>query len=60
MGASQFFDSETFGPDVTRLAANNWDIAERTTALLRSALSFASALGIRTGIGFEPYHNPLK
>lgn len=60
MGASQFFDSETFGPDVTRLAANNWDIAERTTALLRSALSFASALGIRTGIGFEPYHNPAE
>ncbi|MGH9616528.1 MAG: hypothetical protein ACRD28_07270, partial [Acidobacteriaceae bacterium] len=60
MGAAQFFDSDTFGADATRLAADNWDIAARTTAMLRSAFSFAHELGIRTGIGFEPYQNPAE
>jgi hypothetical protein len=60
MGAAQFFDRETFGADATRLAADNWDIASRTTELLRSAFKFAGELGIRTGIGFEPYKNPME
>ena len=60
MGAAQFFDSDTFGADATRLAADNWDIAARTTAMMRSAFSFAGDLGIRTGIGFEPYQNPAE
>jgi hypothetical protein len=60
MGAAQFFDRETFGADATRLAADNWDIADRTTKMLRSAFNFASSLGIRTGIGFEPYQNPTE
>ena len=60
MGAAQFFDRETFGADATRLAADNWDRADRTTALLRKALLFAQQLGIRTGIGFEPYINPAE
>jgi hypothetical protein len=42
------------------LATGTWDIAKRTTALLRAALSFAGELGIRTGIGFEPYRNPVE
>jgi hypothetical protein len=58
MGASQFFDSETFGADAQRLAADNWDIAARTTSMLQKAFVFAQQLGIRTGIGFEPYRNP--
>jgi hypothetical protein len=58
MGAAQFFDSETFGADATRLAADNWDIAARTTTMMRAAFNFAKELGIRTGIGFEPYQNP--
>lgn len=58
MGASDFFDRETFGSDAVRLSADNWEIAERTTAMLHKALTFASDLGIRTGIGFEPYQNP--
>ena len=37
MGAAQFFDAETFGADATRLAADNWDIATRTTAMMRAA-----------------------
>lgn len=60
MGAAQFFDRDTFGADATRLAADNWDIASRTTELLRSAFKFAGELGIRTGIGFEPYKNPME
>lgn len=60
MGAAQFFDRETFGSDAVRLAADNWERADRTTALLKSAIGFAQDLGIRTGIGFEPYHNPAE
>lgn len=60
MGAAEFFDRETFGADATRLAADNWDKADRTTELLRKALSFAKQLGISTGIGFEPYINPAE
>jgi hypothetical protein len=60
MGAAQFFDTDTFGADATRLAADNWDITARTTAMMRSAFSFAGDLGIRTGIGFEPYQNPAE
>jgi len=60
MGAAQFFDSDTFGADATRLAADNWDIAARTTAMMQSAFNFAGDLGIRTGIGFEPYQNPAE
>ena len=60
MGAAQFFDLETFGADATRLAADNWDIAARTTTMLRAAFEFAGELGIRTGIGFEPYRNPME
>lgn len=58
MGSAQLYDRETFGSDAGRLSADNWEIADRTTAMLREALSFARDLGIRTGIGFEPYKLP--
>jgi hypothetical protein len=58
MGSAQLFDRETFGSDAARLAADNWEIADRTTALLRDGLGFARDLGIRTGVGFEPYKLP--
>ncbi len=60
MGAAQFFDRETFGADATRLAADNWDRADRTTVMFRKALLFAQQLGIKIGIGFEPYVNPAE
>ena len=60
MGGARFFDTDTFGADATRLGADTWDIARRTTAMLSAAFSFAGALGIRTGIGFEPYRNPAE
>ncbi len=58
MGSAEFFDRETFGADASRLAADNWDRADRTTAMFRKALEFAQQLGIKTGVGFEPYSNP--
>jgi len=60
MGAAEFFDRETFGSDATRLAADNWDRADRTTVMFRKALEFAQQIGIKTGIGFEPYINPAE
>jgi hypothetical protein len=60
MGAAQFFDTETFGSDATRTSADTWEIADRTTAMLRAAFDFARELGIRTGVGFEPYQNPAE
>ncbi len=58
MGASQFYDSEVFGSDATRLAKDPWEAAERTQVLLRTSLQYAKRLGIRTGVGFEPYQIP--
>jgi hypothetical protein len=60
IGAAEFFDAETFGSDATRFAADNWDKADRTTAMFQKALLFAQQLGIKTGIGFEPYINPAE
>jgi hypothetical protein len=58
MGAAQFYDSEVFGSDAIRLARDPWETAERTRTLLRRGLDYAASLGIRTGIGFEPYQIP--
>jgi hypothetical protein len=58
MGAGQFYDSEVFGSDSTRLAHDTWEAADRARTLLRDAYSHAARLGIRTGIGFEPYRFP--
>ncbi|MGC9200173.1 MAG: hypothetical protein ACP5E5_14780 [Acidobacteriaceae bacterium] len=60
MGSAQFYDGEIFGSDATRLAAGNWDKAARTTKMLGRALQYAGDLGIQTGIGFKPYHNPAE
>jgi hypothetical protein len=58
MGSSQYFDGEVFGSDATRNGRNTWEIAENTQKLLKNALSYAKKLGIRTGVGFEPYQIP--
>jgi hypothetical protein len=58
MGAAQFYDGEVFGSDATRLARDPWDAAARTRAMLQRAFAHAARLGIRTGIGFEPYQIP--
>jgi hypothetical protein len=58
MGSSRYFDGEVFGSDATRLGRNPWEIAENTQKLLKNALVYAKNLGIRTGVGFEPYQIP--
>jgi hypothetical protein len=58
MGGAQFYDSEVFGSDATRLAKDPWETAERTRYLLRNAFQYAGRLGMHTGIGFEPYQIP--
>ena len=58
MGAAGFYDAEVFGSDATRLARDPWETAERTREMLRKAFAYAAKLGIRTGIGFEPYQVP--
>ncbi len=58
MGASQLYDGEVFGSDATRLGRDPWEIAARTRTLLDNALRYAGKLGLRTGLGFEPYQIP--
>lgn len=58
MGGSQYFDGEVFGSDATRLARDPWEQAERARSLLRAGFDHAARLGIKTGIGFEPYQIP--
>ncbi len=58
MGASDFYAAEVFGSDATRLARDPWEAGERTRYLLKRAYAYAARLGIRTGIGFEPYQIP--
>ena len=57
-GAAQYFAGETFGADAQIQSRDMWEVADRTTAMLRSGFEFAKTLGIKTGIGFEPYVNP--
>jgi hypothetical protein len=58
MGAAQLYDSEVFGSDATRLGRDPWETAARTRQLLDGALRYAGKLGLRTGVGFEPYQVP--
>ncbi|MGO9240475.1 MAG: hypothetical protein ACLQBJ_06655 [Bryobacteraceae bacterium] len=58
MGSANYYDGEVFGSDATRLGRNPWEIAECTEKMLRRALTYAKQLGLRTGIGFEPYQIP--
>ncbi|MCZ7543265.1 MAG: hypothetical protein M5R40_06875 [Anaerolineae bacterium] len=58
MSAAQYFDADVFGSDATRDARNPWEAAELAQALWREAFAYAEQLGIRTGVGFEPYQLP--
>lgn len=58
MSAAQYYDDEVFGSDATRLARNPWEAAELAQSLWRDAFAYAEQLGIRTGVGFEPYQVP--
>lgn len=58
MGAAQYYDDDVFGSDATRLARSPFEAAERARQLWRDAFAYAQRLGIKTGVGFEPYQIP--
>lgn len=58
MSAAQYFDGEIFGADSTRFARGPWEAAEMAQKVWREAFAYAEQLGIRTGVGFEPYRVP--
>ncbi|HUU14893.1 MAG TPA: hypothetical protein VM182_14485, partial [Terriglobia bacterium] len=58
MGAADFYDGEVFGSDATTKARNCWEAQELAQQLWGEAFRYAKVLGIRTGIGFEPYQIP--
>lgn len=58
MSASHYFDDEVFGSDAARSARNPWEAAQMAQKLWQDAFAYAEQLGIRTGVGFEPYLLP--
>ena len=58
MGSADFFADEVFGAEATTQARNSWEAEERAQQLWREAFEYAQQLGIRTGVGFEPYQIP--
>ena len=58
MGGADYYDSEVFGSDASRLARDPWEQADKAKHLLRVSFDHAAKLGLKTGIGFEPYQIP--
>ena len=58
MGAPDFFADEVFGSEATTKARNCWEAEEFAQQLWGEAFQYAQHLGIRTGVGFEPYQVP--
>jgi hypothetical protein len=58
MGAPDFFADEVFGSEATTKAQSCWEAEELAQQLWREAFQYAKQLGIRTGVGFEPYQVP--
>jgi hypothetical protein len=58
MGAPDFFDGEVFGSEATTRARNTFEAQELAQQLWAEAFRYAQQLGIRTGVGFEPYQIP--
>ncbi|MDR3674280.1 MAG: hypothetical protein P4N24_02240 [Acidobacteriota bacterium] len=58
MGAPDFFADEVFGAEVTTQARNSFEAQELAQKLWAEAYHYAKQLGIRTGVGFEPYRIP--
>ena len=58
MGAPDFFVDEVFGADATTKARSCWEAQELAQQLWKEALQYAKQLGIRAGVGFEPYQVP--
>ena len=60
MGAPDLFDGEVFGSEATTRARSCWEIAEVTQQLWRESFKYAQQLGVRVGLGFEPYQVPYE
>ena len=58
MGSANFYDGEVFGSEATTQARNCFEAAELAQQLWHEAFEYAARLGIRTGVGFEPYSVP--
>jgi hypothetical protein len=58
MGAPDLFADEVFGAEVTTQARNSFEAQELAQKLWAEAYQYAKQLGIRTGVGFEPYRIP--
>jgi hypothetical protein len=55
MGGADFFADEVFGSDASTQARSPWEAQEVAQQLWGKAFQYAEQLGIRTGVGFEPY-----
>lgn len=58
MGAADFYAGEVFGSKATTHARSCWEDQKFAQKLWGEAFSYAQQLGIRTGVGFEPYSIP--
>ena len=58
MGSADLYDGEVFGSEATTSARSSWEAQDRAQALWAEAFRYARQLGIRTGVGFEPYMIP--
>jgi hypothetical protein len=58
MGGADFFAGEVFGSEATTQARNTFEAEELAQKLWHEAYEYAKQLGIRTGVGFEPYKMP--
>ena len=58
MGGADFYASEVFGSEATTKATSCWEAEESAQQLWAEAFRYARDLGIRTGVGFEPYQIP--
>ena len=58
MGAPDYFAGDVFGSEATTRATSCWEDAQFAQQLWGDAFRYAKKLGIRTGVGFEPYQIP--
>jgi hypothetical protein len=58
MGSADLFADEVFGSEAATKARNCWEAEELAQRLWKEAFQYAKQLGIRTGVGFEPYSIP--
>jgi len=58
MGAAEFYDGEVFGSEATTRARNTFEAQALAQQLWAEVFRYAQQLGVRTGVGFEPYQIP--